>query len=434
MGFYGQRLYSIGALGIKSCDYEAYIARFIHSVFEDLTPLLQLIPEDSRQRALHLCADGLSAAKQSITTSRHTMETSAKTLTTAVAIQRHYWLRSTTLSQEAKFAIEDLPFDGTGLFNASTDAMLQEIDKKLKHPVLLEYPPHRCNLGLRTVQGISSLGQGAVSSSFGAASDRCTVIRSPTNTVSTRAHGSIHRSRPFCNKIHASSSALVSSIFPSGLGRSAKVPVSSITSQRVVAVVYQCSNSVPGSIATTTDSSSNAHYRCFHVGLGSPSSRIMRGRAMALWTKHINYLKLMAIFLALQEFKNVLRGQVIQIFSDNTTAVCYLNKQGVVVSCCLCHLAIQIWDFCIARNITPVASHLPVSRGALSTHEMSASTISISKVFQLWGTPDIEVFATAQNKKCHLFCTGLEPTPEPWATVCSSIRGGRFCTCFLHSL
>lgn len=89
MDSYGRQLYSIGALGIKSCNYEAYIARFIHSVFEDLSPLLQLILEDSRQRALHLCSDGLSAAKQGIATACHILETSAKTLTTAVAIRRH---------------------------------------------------------------------------------------------------------------------------------------------------------------------------------------------------------------------------------------------------------------------------------------------------------------------------------------------------------
>lgn len=132
MDAYGRRLYSIGALGIKSCDYEVYIARCIHSVFEDLSLLLQLIPEDSRQRAVLLCSKGLLAAKQSIAIARHTLEMSAKTLTTAVAIQRHSWLRSTSLSQEAKSAIEDLPFDGSGLFSASTDTTLQEIDKNIK--------------------------------------------------------------------------------------------------------------------------------------------------------------------------------------------------------------------------------------------------------------------------------------------------------------
>lgn len=86
----------------------------------------------------------------------------------------------------------------------------------------------------------------------------------------------------------------------------------------------------------------------------------------------------------------------------------------------LCCLAIQIWDFCIAHRIMPVAMHLPgventimdaLSRGALSTHEFAISMTTIQQVFDHWGQPEIDVFATAQNKKCHLFCTrgGADP-------------------------
>lgn len=55
MDAYGHKLYSIGSLSIKSCNYAACIGRFVHSVFNDLAPLLELIPEDSRQRAIRLC-------------------------------------------------------------------------------------------------------------------------------------------------------------------------------------------------------------------------------------------------------------------------------------------------------------------------------------------------------------------------------------------
>lgn len=55
-----------------------------------------------------------------------------------------------------------------------------------------------------------------------------------------------------------------------------------------------------------------------------------------LCNRHINYLKLLAILLALREFQPALQGKVVQVFSDNTTAVCYLNKQGRTVSQSLC--------------------------------------------------------------------------------------------------
>lgn len=119
-------------LGIKSGNYGAGISRFIHAVFEDFDPYLRLIPEEARQWALQLCVDELAAAKHNITVARHSLETAAKTLITAVALRRHSWLRATSLTQDTRLTIEDLPFDGVGLFHASTDSTLQEIDKNIK--------------------------------------------------------------------------------------------------------------------------------------------------------------------------------------------------------------------------------------------------------------------------------------------------------------
>lgn len=50
-------------------------------------------------------------------------------------------------------------------------------------------------------------------------------------------------------------------------------------------------------------------------------------------------------------------------------------------------------------------------QGALSTHEMELDELSLQRVFHQCGTPDIDVFAMAANKKCALFCTrgGQDP-------------------------
>lgn len=139
----------------------------------------------------------------------------------------------------------------------------------------------------------------------------------------------------------------------------------------------------------------------------------------SLASHHINSLELLVIFLALQKFQPQLQGQVVQVFSDNTTAVAYLNKQGGTVSRSLCHLSLLLWDFCIRENITPIANHLPrvnnsladaVSRGALSLHELRVDPASLQPVFNRWGVPKIDVFALAENKQCNLFCNrGRQP-------------------------
>lgn len=78
----------------------------------------------------------------------------------------------------------------------------------------------------------------------------------------------------------------------------------------------------------------------------------------SLRSKHIDFLELLAILWALQSFQDDVKGRVVQILSDNMTAVHYVNKQGGTVSRSLCHLAFSLWDFCIGLNITPVATNL----------------------------------------------------------------------------
>lgn len=50
-------------------------------------------------------------------------------MTTAISLRRHAWLRSATILADARRAIEDLPFDGSGLFDGKLDDILGELQK-----------------------------------------------------------------------------------------------------------------------------------------------------------------------------------------------------------------------------------------------------------------------------------------------------------------
>lgn len=132
MDSFGRRFYSAGALGIKTGNYMACIARFMHALFEDMSDLIPHLPDDKRVKALQLQSDGLAAAKQEIASAKHSLETASKTLATAVALRRHSWLRSTNLQYDTRTVVEDLAFDGLGLFNAATDTTLQDREKSIK--------------------------------------------------------------------------------------------------------------------------------------------------------------------------------------------------------------------------------------------------------------------------------------------------------------
>ena len=66
---------------------------------------------------------------------------------------------------------------------------------------------------------------------------------------------------------------------------------------------------------------------------------------------HINSLELLALFLALQSFEELIFGQSILIRSDNSTVVSYINRQGGTHSPSLCNLTLDLWDWCRERSI-----------------------------------------------------------------------------------
>ncbi|XP_044288290.1 uncharacterized protein LOC123024533 isoform X1 [Varanus komodoensis] len=129
---------------------------------------------------------------------------------------------------------------------------------------------------------------------------------------------------------------------------------------------------------------------------------------------HINFLELLAVFKALQSFEDVLCCRVIQITSDNIATVFYLNKQGGTKSPTLARLSMQIWEWCIPRDITLIAVHLAgtdnveadlLSRHMSKLHEWELDRQTCNRLFQRWSLPDIDLFATQQNRVCETFCS-----------------------------
>ena len=76
-------------------------------------------------------------------------------------------------------------------------------------------------------------------------------------------------------------------------------------------------------------------------------------------TLHINILEFLSALFLCQCFLRHSSDCSVLLRSDNTSVVSYINKQGGTCSARLCHLAISLWKFCIKRNITIRAVHLP---------------------------------------------------------------------------
>ena len=85
---------------------------------------------------------------------------------------------------------------------------------------------------------------------------------------------------------------------------------------------------------------------------------------------HINILELKAIKFAIMSYLPIYKSCAhVRIMSDNATAIAYINKQGGT-HCMIMHkLAVEIWEFCMARKVHITAAHIPGVHNTLADVE-----------------------------------------------------------------
>ena len=99
-------------------------------------------------------------------------------------------------------------------------------------------------------------------------------------------------------------------------------------------------NMMKGADLHPKDHSIQVFTEASNVGWGA---HLERASTKGLWSDrgkslHINVLKLKAVSLALQRFKNQCQNQTMLVATDNSTVVAYINKQGGSHSAEMCAL------------------------------------------------------------------------------------------------
>ena len=149
-----------------------------------------------------------------------------------------------------------------------------------------------------------------------------------------------------------------------------------------------------------------------------------------LQTAHINYLELMAVFLALKHFEALIHGCHVVIRTDNTTTMCYVNKQGGLASPLLDDLARELTLWCDTRLASVRAVHVPglqnsgadlLSRGRFWYEDWSLHPVVARQIWARFGRPEVDLFASEENAKCSLFFSvkgtpplGLDALSHSW--------------------
>ena len=152
-----------------------------------------------------------------------------------------------------------------------------------------------------------------------------------------------------------------------------------------------------------------------------------------LWTQeeqkhHINYLELLAAFLALKTFARDCHSVAILLRIDNVTAIAFVNKMGVPHSTPLSNLAVEMWKWCCNRTIFVHTEDLPgkdVRADWESWHARDSIDWMIQRdIFQQLeeqlGPFTIDLFASRTNAQLPTYCS-WRPNPHAVAVDALSI-------------
>ena len=135
---------------------------------------------------------------------------------------------------------------------------------------------------------------------------------------------------------------------------------------------------------------------------------------------HINCLEALAAFHAVKCFVRDKRSITVLLLLDNTTAVAYVNKLGGTVSRQLNHIVRELWLWCMNRDITLVAEHLPGVLNSIADEESRVmkdrsdwmlNPQIFHQIQTKWGPLEVDIFASRLTTQLERFFS-WRPDPE----------------------
>ena len=139
---------------------------------------------------------------------------------------------------------------------------------------------------------------------------------------------------------------------------------------------------------------------------------------------HINYLELLAAFLAVKTLAKQENNITIQLQMDNRSALTYINRKGGARSPSLSILAKEMWTWCMDRRIDLSAEYLPGSLNTLADRESRVmidrwdwmlNPLVFNRIQNTWGPMTIDLFATRITTQLPRFFS-WRPDPGAEAT------------------
>ena len=161
---------------------------------------------------------------------------------------------------------------------------------------------------------------------------------------------------------------------------------------------------------------------------------VCRGiRTGGMWSQeerenHINYLELLAASFAVKAFTKDQENVHVHVRMDNRTAVFYVNRMGGTRSPQVNRLAIQLWRWCLEKNLSLSAEYLPgvenciadeESRSIQSSAEWKLQQGVFQQIVGTFGECTIDLFASRLNAQLEQYVSWR---PDPGAVGTDALQ------------
>ena len=180
--------------------------------------------------------------------------------------------------------------------------------------------------------------------------------------------------------------------------------------------------------------------RCFNIRLGCELWNFSdRGTVDTFGISNAHQLR--AAYLAPQTYAARLRNQHILLLIDNRTALAYLNHKGGTWSKQLSDLALEVADWCLRKNLTIHAEHIPgrlnttadmESRRKMDSSDWRLSPEIFCVLMQRLGPCNIDLLAARHNTQLERFFS-FRPDPQAEATCSEMGSTDSLCLSSFHS-
>lgn len=120
---------------------------------------------------------------------------------------------------------------------------------------------------------------------------------------------------------------------------------------------------------------------------------------------HINQKEMYAVSETIARNIKILENKSILVQSDNKSVIYYINKEGGTRSQTLLHQTEELLTLAHEKNVSITARYIPGVVNSIADSlsrkkpipDWHLSTIILNKIFQLWGVPEIDLFATHRS-------------------------------------